>query len=54
MADTLADAFDEVAAGSVDFDASEDCFMAPLREASFGDFSVVIPPLPPPPTTRCV
>jgi glyoxylase-like metal-dependent hydrolase (beta-lactamase superfamily II) len=41
----VADAFDELASGGGEFEESHDCFMEPVREASYGDFSVVLPPL---------
>jgi glyoxylase-like metal-dependent hydrolase (beta-lactamase superfamily II) len=41
----VADAFDELSSGGGHFEASQDCFMTPVREAHYGDFSVVLPAL---------
>jgi glyoxylase-like metal-dependent hydrolase (beta-lactamase superfamily II) len=45
MLERVADAFDQLGSGGGEFEESHDCFMEPVREASYGDFSVVLPPL---------
>jgi glyoxylase-like metal-dependent hydrolase (beta-lactamase superfamily II) len=44
MLTRVADAFDEVARGGGIFEDTYDCFMDPVRQAVFDDFSVVLPP----------
>jgi glyoxylase-like metal-dependent hydrolase (beta-lactamase superfamily II) len=39
----VADAFLRVQAGDVEFVDSEDCFRTPVKQASFNDFSIVVP-----------
>ena len=38
----VADAFDQVRAGTTPFTPTEDCFRTPLKQASFNDFSIVV------------